>query len=234
MRVRPLIRPVLTLALGVPLLAACGDDGGAAGAAKVAVTASDDACTVASTDLKAGSTTFAVTNKGSKITEVYVYGEQGGRYSKVISEVENVGPGTSRDMTVELAPGSYEVACKPGQTGDGIRTRVTVGGAAGAAATQAESRYDREIEIGATDSALEHADGLTASKGEKIEFKLHNEGTKPRELEVIDPAGKVVAEVEVAAGVEGEVIVELTSSGIWQLKVEGTGVAELTAPVTVS
>ncbi len=46
--------------------------------------------------------TFEVTNKGSKVTEVYVYGEQGGEFTKVISEVENIGPGTSRDMSVDL------------------------------------------------------------------------------------------------------------------------------------
>lgn len=233
MRIRRLTLPVLAAALGVPLLAACGG-GAATDTSKVAITATDDACTVATTELKAGKTTFSVTNKGSKITEVYVYGEQGGRYTKVISEVENIGPGTSRDLTAELGDATYEIACKPGQTGDGIRTRVTVAGAAGAAATQAESGYDREIEISATDSKLEHAEGLSASRGEKIEFKLHNEGTAPRELEVIDPAGKVVAEVDVAAGATGEVVVELTSSGTWQLKVEGASATELTAGVAVA
>lgn len=78
------------------------------------------------TDLPAGPTTFEVTNTGSSVTEVYVYGEENGEYTKVISEVENIGPGTSRDMAVDLASGTYEIACKPGQTGDGIRTEFTV------------------------------------------------------------------------------------------------------------
>ena len=48
----------------------------------------------------------------------------------VVAEVENIGPGTSRDMTADLAPGTYEIACKPGQTGDGIRAQLTVTGGA--------------------------------------------------------------------------------------------------------
>ena len=34
-------------------------------------------------------------------------------------------------MDVDLAAGTYEVACKPGQTGDGIRQKITVTGASG-------------------------------------------------------------------------------------------------------
>ena len=84
----------------------------------------DAAKEFARTDLTSGSTTFAVTNKGTEVTEVYVYGDD----DKVMGEVENIGPGTSRDFTVDLSAGSYEVACKPGQVGTGIRTPITVSG----------------------------------------------------------------------------------------------------------
>ena len=123
---RAVVLPALFCVLAVPVLAACGDSGADAGGTTVAVEASDDACKVSDTELDAGPVTFEVTNKGGKVTEVYVYGEQGGEFSKIISEVENIGPGTSRDLSVDLGGGTYEIACKPGQTGDGIRTKVTV------------------------------------------------------------------------------------------------------------
>jgi hypothetical protein len=116
--------------LAVPLIAACSDNSEQKGGKTVAVTATDSACTVGTTALPAGTTTFTVTNEGSKVTEVYVYGEQDGAYTKIINEVEDIGPGTSRDMQVQLAGGTYEVACKPGQRGDGIRQKITVTDAA--------------------------------------------------------------------------------------------------------
>ena len=70
--------------------------------------------------------TFAITNAGTKITEVYVYGEKSGKYTKVIEEAEDLGPGTTHNMRAKLSAGSYEIACTPGQKGDGIRTRITV------------------------------------------------------------------------------------------------------------
>lgn len=123
---RPLALLPWSLAL-LPVLMACGDGGSSGG---IAVTATDSTCEVATTTLRPGSHTFTVTNDGDRATEVYVYGRSGGAFSKVLSEVEDVGPGTSRDLTVELGAGSYEVACKPGQRGDGIRQRVTVTGGA--------------------------------------------------------------------------------------------------------
>lgn len=126
---------LLFLASLPPLLAACSTNGAVTDSASVpvvAVDAGDATCHVARTDLTAGAVAFAATNKGSSVTEVYGYGEQDGAYRKIIGEVENIGPGTTRTLDVTLAPGSYEVACKPGQKGDGIRTRVTVSGSAAA------------------------------------------------------------------------------------------------------
>ena len=45
-----------------------------------------------------------------------------------MSEVENVGPGISRDLVIQAQPGTYVTACKPGMTGDGIRGQFTVTG----------------------------------------------------------------------------------------------------------
>lgn len=119
--VLPTAAAVLTLALGA---AACGS-GTTSSSEAIAVTSTDDRCDVATTNLTPGSATFAVANEGSQVTEVYVYGED----DRIVAEVENIGPGTSRDLAVDLEAGTYEVACKPGQTGDGIRTQITVAAA---------------------------------------------------------------------------------------------------------
>jgi iron uptake system component EfeO len=118
-------------------LSACTS--GEAAESAVKLTATDSRCDVASTELTAGPTTFAITNDGSKVTEVYVYAKRGGTYTKIVTEKENIGPGTSYDLTVSLQPGRYEVACKPGQKGDGIRTRITVTGQAGSGAATADA-----------------------------------------------------------------------------------------------
>ena len=57
------------------------------------------------------------------VTEFYLLAEDGLR---VISEIENVGPGLTRDLVVRVRPGSYVTACKPGMVGDGIRSAFTV------------------------------------------------------------------------------------------------------------
>ena len=193
--------------------------------------ASDEACEVAETELQAGDTTFAVTNDGDQVTEVYVYGEQGGAYTKVVSEVENIGPGTSRDMDVDLAAGSYEIACKPGQKGDGIRQEVTVSGEGGGE-SEGEEAYDRELELTVDDAGLTGLDPATADSGEKIEFKLQNDTDGTRTLEVVAPDGDVAAEFDVPASEEGEAVVELAEDGDWTVKVEG-GDADVEQTLTV-
>lgn len=134
--VRPAVLALPVAAL--PLLAACASSGGGpgSGGSAVPVTAGDSRCDVARTDLQAGSTTFSVRNTGSSVTEVYVYGKDGDAFTKVVGEVENIGPGTSRELEVGLTAGTYELACKPGQRGDGIRSTLTVtGGSSAGAAT---------------------------------------------------------------------------------------------------
>jgi uncharacterized cupredoxin-like copper-binding protein len=197
-------------------LAACGSDSGASGGSgeSVAVRAGDTACEVARTELTAGKTRFAVANTGSKTTEVYLYGQgDGGAYDKVVGEVENIAPGLSRDLSVTLGGGSYEVACKPGQTGDGIRTRVTVGGAPAASGAAA---YDRELEVTATDFAFTGFSGFQAKVGERIEFKLENKGAVQHELEILGPDGSNLGEVgPTDPGKDGEVVVTLPVAGTY-------------------
>ncbi|MGY5125124.1 cupredoxin domain-containing protein [Streptomyces nigrescens] len=89
----------------------------------IAVEATDDACKLSRTSAKTGPIAFKVSNQGSKITEFYLYGPD----RKVVSEVEGIGPGTSRTLTVKVPKaGTYTTACKPGMVGDGIRGKFTV------------------------------------------------------------------------------------------------------------
>jgi iron uptake system component EfeO len=121
----------LTLAgaVAAAALAACDKGSPQGGGTKeIAVTASDTACTVAETSVAAGVILFKVTNTGAKVTEFYVYAEG----DRVMGEVENIGPGLSRDLRIELAAGTYQTACKPGMTGTGIRGTFTVTGSAAA------------------------------------------------------------------------------------------------------
>ncbi len=91
--------------------------------AKLTVTATDDACSVSSADAPSGTLTFAVTNRGSNVNEFYLFAEDGVR---VVGEVENIGPGITRNLVVRIKPGTYIATCKPGMTGDGIRSDFTV------------------------------------------------------------------------------------------------------------
>jgi iron uptake system component EfeO len=131
-------------------LAACGSGDAATDTAAVAggpitVKASDTACEVAKTEVTAGTSVFAISNGGQKVTEFYVYAPG----DRVMAEVENIAPGLSRNLHVELPAGTYETACKPGMIGKGIRGRLTVSGSAAPltddaallAATESYSRY---------------------------------------------------------------------------------------------
>lgn len=173
-------RVVLPLAVGFALVvAACtGTDDKDA----VAVKATDSKCEVATTTLAAGSRTFRVTNGGRDVTEVYVYGPG----DEVKGEVENIGPGTSRNLTVKLGPGDYEVACKPGMKGDGIRTKIVVTGEATASVAP-----DRTVTFDAYDYGYDALKDLTFNKGETVKFVMTNTApTEEHEFEVFPPKSK--------------------------------------------
>ena len=104
-----------------------GASGAPTAAGPIAVTAADDACDVAAQEAAAGTITFAINNTGSKVTEFYLYGTG----DRIMGEVENIGPGLTRQLIVEVPDGgTYTTACKPGMVGDGIRSPFTVTGSA--------------------------------------------------------------------------------------------------------
>ena len=116
--------------LTIPLIAACtdnapnaGDAGASANPRAVTVQATDTECRLSAGTAPSGNLTFAVTNGGSQVTEFYVLASDGLR---ILGEIENIGPGLSRDLVLRVGPGDYLTACKPGMVGEGIRAPFTV------------------------------------------------------------------------------------------------------------
>jgi iron uptake system component EfeO len=91
---------------------------------KITVAASDTDCKVGVAQVAAGTSTFSITNGGSKVTEFYVYAPG----DRVMAELENIVPGLTRDLIAELPAGTYETVCKPGMVGKGIRNALNVTG----------------------------------------------------------------------------------------------------------
>ncbi|MEV4310676.1 iron uptake system protein EfeO [Actinocrispum sp. NPDC049592] len=156
------------------LLAACSGskDTPAAAGGPITVEASDDACKVARNTADAGNITFEVSNKGSKVTEFYLYGEG----DRIMGEVENIGPGLTRRLIVEVAEaGKFQTACKPGMKGDGIRGDFTVAGGAAKAADanaqlgEATKSYQRYVNSQVDSLETKTTEFVNAVKAGKVD-----------------------------------------------------------------
>ncbi|MFF2408308.1 iron uptake system protein EfeO [Streptomyces sp. NPDC058092] len=118
---------VVTAAATVAALTAvtgCAQKSDGKGEGALQIVAKDDSCEVSKKKLPAGHVEMAVQNKGSKVTEVYVLFPD----DRIVAERENIGPGTKATITAEIKAGSYEIACKPGMKGHGIRQKIEVTG----------------------------------------------------------------------------------------------------------
>lgn len=114
---------ISTLAVATVALTGCVANN-PAGADAIAVESTSDACNVSKSSAPSGNIQFTVKNTGDKVTEFYVLAEDGLR---VVGEVENIGPGLSRDLVITATPGSYYTVCKPGMVGSGVgNTAFTV------------------------------------------------------------------------------------------------------------
>ena len=172
-------------------------------------------CELSTSSVASGATTFEVTNTGNDVTEVYVYAVG----SRIIGEVENIGVGSTRSFTTELAGGEYEIACKPGQKGDGNRSTLRVTGA-----TTTTSAPSRTVEVTATEWGYPGLEFFVAKQGETVKFVLTNRGTVEHEMEVLNPLGESAGEVgPTAVGQSGEVVITFREKGEWfvQCGIEG-------------
>jgi iron uptake system component EfeO len=164
------------LAVVCPLaLAACGgstpssnnNSGGA-----IAVEAKDDSCTLTKNSADAGTLTFEVTNKGSRVTEFYLYAEG----DRIMGEVENIAPGVTRRLVTEVPDGGkYQAACKPGMQGNGIRSDFTVNGQAAkqtdtsAKLAAATKSYQQYVNTQADSLLAKTTEFVTAVKAGKVD-----------------------------------------------------------------
>ncbi|KKD08332.1 iron uptake system protein EfeO [Streptomyces sp. WM6386] len=120
-------------------LTGCTEKGGSGGSDRVIdVTATDSKCDVSKKEFPAGHVELAIENKGSKVTEVYILFPD----DRVVTERENIGPGTKQTVTAEVKAGDYTIACKPGMKGDGIRQDVK---ATGGTAAKRDPRLDKAV-----------------------------------------------------------------------------------------
>jgi iron uptake system component EfeO len=102
---------------GISLLSGCVANTPDGENLALTVDSSATECTVSAAEAPAGAISFSITNTGDQVTEFYLLGDDGLR---IVGEAENIGPGLTRDLVVQLAEGTYFTACKPGMTGDGI------------------------------------------------------------------------------------------------------------------
>ncbi|MGI9022435.1 MAG: cupredoxin domain-containing protein [Acidimicrobiales bacterium] len=113
--------------IGLLVLAGCSGSSSSAPedapGQSVAVTSTNSQCILATNKLPVGTHTFEVRNTGDRPTEVYIYAPS----DKVISDKKDIAPDSTAKFTAKLARGYYQVACKPGQQGNGIREAITVG-----------------------------------------------------------------------------------------------------------
>ena len=137
--------PLTAMGLG---LAACADNpknakGGASGSGKaqeITVTLTDDSCQLSSTSFPSGVVTFTITNSGSSPNELEILTED---KLQIISEQENIGPGTTTKLTTSLKEGTCYAACKPNMVGElkGVtELKITKGAAVDVSADEAKAR----------------------------------------------------------------------------------------------
>jgi len=192
-------------------LAGCAEEGSSGADGSIAVEATDSSCDVATTELDAGPTTFTVKNSGSKVTEFYVYAEG----DRIMGEVENIGPGLSRDLVVDLTKGTYEGACKPGMIGDGIRETLKVSGNAAAPLSDSEElqaaadSYERYVGS-QTDALIEKTTQFVeAVKGGEVDKAKELYPVARTYWERIEPVAEIFGDLDpITDGREPDAIAE--------------------------
>ncbi|MFD8999841.1 iron uptake system protein EfeO [Streptomyces sp. NPDC059582] len=136
-RPRRLLVGTIACVSTVVSLSGCAQKNAGTGDA-IKVTATDTACEVSRKEFPAGHVELDIENKGSKVTEVYILFPD----DRIVSERENIGPGTKQTVTAEVKAGDYTVVCKPGMKGKGIRQAVE---ATGGKAAQRDPRLDKAV-----------------------------------------------------------------------------------------
>ncbi|MFF2212013.1 MULTISPECIES: iron uptake system protein EfeO [Streptomyces] len=169
----------------------------------ITVTATDSECQTSAKEISAGHVELAIENKGSKVTEVYILFPD----DRVVTERENIGPGTKQRVTAEVKAGSYQIACKPGMKGDGIRQDLKVTGgkvaardprldaAVAAYRKYAQEQADATLPLAKTFAEAVKAGDLEAAKKAYAPSRIGWERTEP----VAESFGDIDPKVDVRA-----------------------------------
>jgi uncharacterized cupredoxin-like copper-binding protein len=121
----------------VPVAAACTDSGGDA---DVQVSLQDDAVTPDPASGAAGSLTFSATNDGTETHEIEIFSGDVDPATlpvednvasteglRLVDEIEDITPGSSADLTVDLDAGPYVIMCNlPGHFAQGMYSTFEV------------------------------------------------------------------------------------------------------------
>ncbi|MFJ2156398.1 iron uptake system protein EfeO [Streptomyces sp. NPDC087856] len=126
--VRLPVATAVAAAAALTAVTACTAKSDAKDGDAIQVTAADSKCTTSTTSIPAGQVTLKIENTGSKATEIEILFPD----DRIVSEKENIGPGTKYTLTAEVKAGSYEIACRPGMKGHGVRQKLTVTGGSAA------------------------------------------------------------------------------------------------------
>ena len=205
---------VLFAALTLPVLAAaCTVEK----PTKVNVTATDTTCVASTHEAKSGEIEFIAENKGSVFTEVYLYGPG----DRIMNERENIDPGQTKDFKVKVGGGDYELACKPGMIGDGIRSKFTVTGTPDPRLSEpidcatARGRPTLPVTLDLTDTGFVGTlTDICVVAGQKVSFFVQNKGSAPHALAVFGPDGSKVGETPaIPPGQSAELPLDLTTLG---------------------
>ena len=90
----------------------------------ITVTITDDNCEVSTDKALSGTVTFSVTNSGTAVNEFEILAED---QLQIVTERENITPGTTVEVTTTLEPGSYYTASKTNMVGALVNpTTITV------------------------------------------------------------------------------------------------------------
>ncbi|MEU5075164.1 iron uptake system protein EfeO [Streptomyces asoensis] len=169
----------------------------------IGVTATDSTCVTSKKEISAGHLELAIENKGSKVTEVYILFPD----DRIVSERENIGPGTKQRVTAEVKAGDYRIACKPGMKGTGIRQNLKVTGgsvaerdprldkAVAAYREYAQEQADATLPLVATFVKAIQAGNLEAAKAAYAPSRIGWERTEP----VAESFGDIDPKVDVRA-----------------------------------
>jgi len=131
---------LIPLTVAAFLAGACSDGGDPGDGSTIDVTLVDDGVTLSETEVSSGTLTFQTTNDGTLTHEIEVFEGEGDPASlpieeqvadtegwTLVDEIEDITPGASADLTLDLEPGTYQVVCNlPGHFERGMYATLTV------------------------------------------------------------------------------------------------------------